>query len=190
MIVGTAAAAGTMMRSHSGVFEFGTSNAIANAGADLTRTTNGVSFTLHTALPAGNAETVWWVIFNNPGGCESPAGPGLACGLGDVLALFDSGNNPAQIAILNADGRVVPPTGEVHFSGRLGIGDPGPGETLVPGGLTDPLHAEIHLVIDDHGAAASDHVTRWAQLHSLTDGCGPAGDQCIDAQDAAFAAPN
>lgn len=183
-----AVAAGGMRHSTSDVLVFGTSDQVPGAAASLTRSNSGVAFTMHTSLPAGNAETVWWIIFNNPAACSSPAGPGLACGLGDVLAVFGTGDNPAEISILNADGRVVPPTGDVSFSGQLAVGSPGPGESLLPGGLTDPLGAEIHLVVDDHGPAASDQQTRWYQTHTLTQGCGPNGDQCSDVQDAAFAA--
>lgn len=181
-------AAGTARRASSDVFVFGTTDQVPGAGTSLTRANDGVSFTLHTTLPAGNAETVWWIIFNNPSECTSPAGPGLSCGLGDVVALFETGDNPAEIAILNADGRVVPPTGDVAFSGQLSVGSAGPGETLVPGGLTNPLGAEIHLIVDDHGPAASDQQTRWFQTHTLSQGCGPNGDQCSDVQDAAFPA--
>lgn len=182
------AAEGSARRSTSDVFVFATTDRVPDAAASLTRGNSGVSFTMHTSLPAGNAETVWWIIFNNPGACTSPAGPGLSCGLGDVLAVFDTGENPAAISILNADGRVVPPTGDVAFSGQLSVGSAGPGETLLPGGLTNALGAEIHLVIDDHGPAASDQQTRWNQTHTLSQGCGPNGDQCSDVQDAAFPA--
>ena len=50
----------------------------------LVRNDNGVAMTIHTVgLPAGTADTVWWVIFNNPSACSHGMG-GLRCGAGDL----------------------------------------------------------------------------------------------------------
>lgn len=95
-------------RTEATVHDFHTFDEIDGATATLTRTANGLSATLSTSLPAGHAETMWWVIFNNPGACTAD---GRGCSDDDIFAVFGGGPNPAGIAILNADGRVVPPSG-------------------------------------------------------------------------------
>lgn len=176
-------------RTETTVHDFHTFDAIDGASATLTRTASGLSATFRTSLPPGHAETMWWVIFNNPAGCTD------GCGEAEILTVFGGGPNPAEVSILNADGRVVPASGGVTFAARLNVGSDGPGEVLLAGGITDPLGALVLLVIDEHGPAASDPHTRWLQTHALTwDGAcpnqtpeNPFGD-CFDTQIAVFPA--
>lgn len=172
------------------VHDFQTFDVIEGASAALTRTTSGLSATMRTTLPAGHAETMWWVIFNDPSAC-TPDGGG--CGDDDIGAVLGGGPNPAGISILNADGRVVPGSGRVTFAAQLNVGSDGPGENLIPGGITNPLGALVLLVVDEHGPASSDPQTRWAQTHGLAmpGACtnqtpeNPIGD-CFDTQIAIF----
>lgn len=162
---------------------------IEGATAALTRTANGLSAQVMTTLPAGHAETMWWVVFNRPGNCAG------ACGGDDVVAAM-GGHNPAEIAVLNADGGVVPPSERETFAAQLSIGSDGPGENLIPGGVTNPLGALVLLVVVDHGPAATDQETRYLQTHALTwpGACpnqtegNPFGD-CADTQIAIFPPP-
>lgn len=174
-------------REETTVHDFATFEAIEGASATLTRTDNGLSAILQTTLPAGNAETLWWVIFNNPAGCTD------GCGDDEIFTAFGGGPNPSGVAILNADGRVVPAAGPVTFAAQLSAGSEGPGQNLIPGGLTNPTGALVLLVVDEHGPAAADQETRYLQTHALTEpgACpnqtpeDPFGD-CFDAQIAVF----
>jgi len=177
-------------RAKAEVHDFHTFDVIDGSAASLTRTPNGLSATLNTTLPAGHAETMWWVIFNDPSACTEDGG---GCSDDDIFAVFGGGSNPAGISILNADGKVVPGSGGVTFAAQLNVGAEGPGESLIPGGITDPLGALVLLVVDEHGPASSDPGTRWAQTHGLTlpGACtnqtteNPFGD-CFDTQIAVF----
>lgn len=166
-------------RAEAPVLNFGDFTPVADAGATLTRTGNGLSFTLKTTAPAKNAETVWWVIFNNPAACSG------GCGEDEINATFGSGGatNPWQLSVLNADGRVVSAAGGVTFAARLNVGSDGPGEVLMPGGVTNPMGADVVLVVVDHGPVSSDHQTRWEQLHTFAGGC---GGPCPEVQIAIF----
>lgn len=185
-ITGLAHPAAASPRTKTTVHDFHTFAVIDGASAGLTRTARGLSATLRTSLPAGHAETMWWVVFNNPSGCTG------GCGADEVETAF-GGPNPAQVSVVNADGRVVPAAGGVSFAAQLSVGSDGPGENLIPGGVTNPLGALVLLVIVDHGPAASDRETRYAQTHALTwaGACpnqtadNPIGD-CMDAHIAVF----
>lgn len=177
-------------RTETTVHDFHTFDVIGGASATLTRTGKGLSATFKTSLPVGHAETMWWVIFNNPDGCTD------GCGDDEVFTAFGGGTNPAEVSILNADGRVVPRSGRTTFAAQLNVGSDGPGEVLLPGGITNPLGALVLLVIDEHGPAASDPQTRWLQTHALTwDGACPNQTaenpfgHCFDTQIAVFPAP-
>lgn len=182
-----------MQRERATVHDFQTGAVIDGATAGLTRNSNGLSATLSTRLPVGgNAMTLWWIIFNNPAGCTG------GCGPDEIGAFVASGGtaNPSELSVLNADGRVVPSSGRTTFSARLNVGSDGPGEVLIPGGVTNPRGAEVHLLVVDHLAASPDPDIRWLQTHALTweGACpnqtpdNPFGD-CVDTQFAVFPAP-
>lgn len=175
------AVAGGARGQHSTVRVFLQPTVIAGASAHLTRSSDGIAFTLHTFLPAGDADTVWWVIFNNPSACTDSAGPGLSCGLGDV-----DPSSPASVSVLNADGLVAGRSGVANFAGSLAVGGTGPGEVLFGDGITNPLGAEVHLLVEDHGVASSDSHTLYLQTHNDGGGCQPT---CMLVQDATFPVP-
>jgi hypothetical protein len=183
LVSASLAAAGSTRGQHSTVRLFMQPTAVSGASAHLTRGSAGISFTLHTFLPAGDADTVWWVIFNNPSACTDSAGPGLSCGLGDV-----DPSSPADVSVLNADGLVVGTDGVANFQGSLTVGGTGPGEVLFGSGITNPLGAEIHLLVEDHGVASSDPATLYLQTHNDGGGCCPP-NSCTLVQDATFPIP-
>jgi hypothetical protein len=176
------AAASDRRGEHSSVRLFMQPTVVAGASAHLTRNSDGIAFTLHTFLPAGNADTVWWIIFNNPSACSDPAGPGLSCGLGDVDPA-----SLAEVSVLNADGLVVGRGGVANFMGSLAVGGSGPGEVLFGDGITNPLGAEIHLLVEDHGVASTDPDVLYLQTHNDGGGCPP--NTCTLVQDATFPVP-
>ncbi len=126
----------------------------------------------------GDATTVWFIVFNSPGGCID------GCGEDDVLDLF-LGDDRAEVGIVRAAGHVAGGT-VFNAAGRLNEG--AAKELLAGTPLQDAMTAEIHLVVRSHGAAANLSGTDLADaLHSVDGGC--ATNTCGDSQFAVFLPP-
>jgi hypothetical protein len=144
---------------------------VGGAWSSLVTNASGASMTLHTnSLDAGHAVTIWWIIFNNVGACRSGIenGGGLRCGESD---LFRTG---VDASVLYATGHVVGNNGVGNFSAHLNTGDAS-GALFGPG-LVNPLGADIHLIVHDHGPV--DQSLMPAQIHSFDVCNGP----CFDPQ--------
>jgi hypothetical protein len=135
--------------------------------SSLVRTSAGISATVHTtALPAGQAVTLWFVVFNNPSACGGPA-----CGLADLLFNLD-----AEGDFLIGGGHVTGNADGVTIAGALRAGDvrgsafPEIGMPDRPIGLTNPLGAQVSVLLHSHGPAATG-TTLEAQISSFTGGC-------------------
>lgn len=142
----------------------------------LKRNADSVEIDVHLRdLTAGNAVTVWAVIFNTPEGCSDP------CDGNDVFP----GDNPANAAVIwSGIGGVA--NGGGNFNGSFTIGEtPGgaPGQILF-GYLADAEGAEIHFVVQDHGEASDDSATLLLQTTTFFGGCPP--NTCVDIQFIAF----
>ncbi|MCH8893821.1 MAG: hypothetical protein IIB32_10000 [Chloroflexi bacterium] len=149
--------------------------------SDLVRTVDGVSMNIDTTdLPVG-AYTVWYVFFNNPAGCSDGE-----CGENDVLP--PNVNPEAEVSLAWATGGIVGPDRMGHFSGSIGLGaDGAPGAVLWGDGLTDPMGAEIHLIVRYHGPATfDDPAVLGAELTSVGGSCSgddvEGGFPCYDTQ--------
>lgn len=144
--------------------------------SDLVRTVDGISMNIDTTdLPVG-ANSVWWVIFNDPSKCSDGE-----CGENDVLP--PPGNVAAGVSVLWAgSGAIVGPDRMAHFSSSLGLGeDSAPGELLWGPALTNPMGAEVHLIVRYHGPAAwEDPVALTGQLSTFGGSCDDFA--CYDAQ--------
>lgn len=145
----------------------------------------GISGSIHTTgLTPGHAVTMWWVVFNHPENCTNPT-VASRCGEGDILV--SGGDESVDGNVLYASGHVIGPDGEGNFGAYLGVGDDS-GIVLMGGGLTNPLGADVHLVVRDHGPA--DGALLGDQLSTFGGGCsnapegtGTAGDyECNDIQ--------
>lgn len=132
---------------------------VAEDGATLIRTKNGVTASLKmpTPLPGsyvyppGNAFqpmvyvghpevfTGWIFIFNNPAGCSDPCN-------GD-----DLGDTPARGGAYNFAGHIVGGS-TLNFAGHVSVGEAPFGG--VP--LDNPAGAEIHLAVAPHGMVQPD----------------------------------
>jgi hypothetical protein len=133
----------------------------------LVRTDAGLSASFKSSgLPAGQAVTLWFVIFNNPSACGGP------CGLADLL-------DPAQAAqgdFLVGAGHVVGDRGTANFGAQLSVGDvrgsafPEIGMPDRPIGLTNPRGAQVGLLLHSHGPMVPGQVLA-SQLSSFTGGC-------------------
>ncbi len=110
--------------------------------SELVRDAEGISMSFDTAdLPVG-AFTVWWVIFNNPTACSNDD-----CGSSDTRL-----GGPAEASILWATGGIVGPDRIGHASAHLKVGlENAPGYVHRGPGLTNPMGAEVHIVIKYHG---------------------------------------
>ena len=150
LLVTPVAQAAPADRSVSNVWSFASGMEVPGASSRLVRTDGGVSASLRTnGLPAGDAVTVWWVIFNNPDSCTSGEG-GFRCGEGD---LFD----PAvDVSVQYAGGHVVG-NGRYAVGAYLSEGDTSgcalAAFNLVCAGLIDSSVADVHLVVRSHGPA-------------------------------------
>ncbi len=136
----------------------------------VTRTGSGISMSLHTTrLPAGDAVTIWWMVFNHPDACISGAtAGGPRCGMADM------GNPAADLSVLYAAGHVIDDSGVADFGGRLAVDDAD--GAIMGTGLHDPAGADVTLVVHDHGPA--DPATVSQQIHTFG-ACNPG---CTDLQ--------
>ena len=114
--------------------------------SELVRDEEGISMSIDTTdLPVG-VFSIWWVIFNNPSGCTNND-----CGGSDTAP--GGAPNPAEASILWATSGIVGPDRVGHASAHLKVGlENAPGEVLRGPALTNPLGAEVHLVVRYHGA--------------------------------------
>jgi hypothetical protein len=91
----------------------------------LARTDSGIAFSLSTTeLQAGNAVTIWWMVFNPNG----------------------------SVSVQYAAGHVIDEGGGAEFGGALQEGDTG-GVINGGPGLLDAQGANVVLVVRDHGPA-------------------------------------
>jgi hypothetical protein len=110
------------------------------ATATLVRRSGGVTFTLHTSqLRPGHAYTVWFVVLNNPAACAA-----TPCSAQDILL------NPATDAqVTYGAGHISGGSGRGSFAGSFTTG---PIAGWLPDrALSNPLGAEVQLVLNDHG---------------------------------------
>ena len=133
----------------------------------LVRTDAGLSATIQSSgIPAGQAVTLWFIVFNNPSACA-----------GDPCSIVDLIFNPAAEGdFLVGGGKVTGDSARVNLGGSLQVGDSsGSGfiEIGMPGraiGLTNPRGAEVHLALHSHGPAVAGPTLR-NQINSFTGGC-------------------
>ncbi len=145
---------------------------VPDASSRLVRDDGGIAMTLQTSgLAAGDAVTVWWVVFNYPENClYGRADLGIRCGPGDFK------NAPVQASVLYATGHVIGGEGVGNFGAYLTISDTT--GALFGLGLTNPRGADVHLIVRDHGQAIPDLVAE--QISSFNGGCPP--NACMNVQ--------
>jgi hypothetical protein len=132
---------------------------VEGAHAELFTTEDDVTVIFRTSdLEPGHVYTAWWVVINNPENCaDSP------CTAADILGNPNSVNSE----VAWADGILVTEKGNMMFAAYLAVGE-------VPGGwfgngVTNPLGAEVHIVIHDHGLLIPEMA--GTMLDSLRGGC-------------------
>lgn len=174
---------------------FATGEPITGAYSKLSRSDTAIATQIRTAATAGDAVTVWYVIFNAPAACSD------ACGEDDIFTGGDPNQgfnfdqiNAARISVVfGGDGDVVNPGGRLALDGGLAEGAVPTGTNqvvigraedgaLVPGpvtGLEDATGAELHIVLQDHGTAHEDPDLLASQLSGFKTACNP---ECTDIQ--------
>ena len=164
---------------HGGVFVM---NPQKRGTSDLVRTVDGISMNIDTTdLPVG-AYSVWWVIFNNPSACSDGE-----CGENDVLP--PPGTVEADVSVLwTGIGTIVGPDRMGHLSASLAVGaDAAPGQLLFGEGVTNPMGAEVHLIVRYHGPANwGDATALVEQLSTFQGGCTPDSSLGVGTDPAAF----
>ena len=161
---------------------------VAGGSAHLLRDAGGFSIDFMTTdLPVGHVVTLWAHIFNNPIACEG------GCGFDDI---FDgapgvqyvnpdgTAGRPGTDHSLNGLGGFVVTNESATFSGQMDI-NTSP-NVVFGNGLHNPLGAEIHFLLRDHGPASDDPAVLQEQLTMGAGGCtnfGGTGDYlCTDFQ--------
>jgi hypothetical protein len=130
----------------------------SGARAAIVRRDGGLSFRFTTTnLRPNHAYTLWFVVLNNPDACT--ASP---CSAPDILL------NPGTLAqVTYGAGHVSGAAGRGTFAGSFRAGDlPG---WLPDASLSNPLGAEIQLVLNDHGPVLSDYLPEM--IHTYRAGC-------------------
>ncbi len=154
----------------------------ADGASMLTRTRNGVAYSLNTRELAPDVPyTNWWITFNNPEKCFKRC----ACGEAD----FD--NPKVDIGVFWATGRISDAYGQAAFSAEVEYGElPGEADQVPFPDFDSPIKrgAEIHLVVRGHGPRIGDGVE---QLTTFNGGCGEGEPNvCVDVQFAEHRSPS
>ena len=145
---------------------------VPGSSASLVSNPNGATTTFHTSeLPEGTY-TTWWIIWNNPDACENPNSI-----LGTQCTLADGKINDTGFSVVFGTGHVVGSNGVGNFGSHLTKDD----LTNVRRGegLTNPMGAEIHILVRYHGELDPTIVAE--EIHTFGGGC-----PCANTQAAAF----
>jgi hypothetical protein len=167
---------------------------VDGAIATLRTTASGARVQFRTlGLHPGHAYTLWFVVINEPQACADHPAP---CRPPDVFAP----GNPTSAQVVGVAGNVVGASGRATFSAHVPTGDID--GWLPDQGLTNPLGAEVHLVLNDHGPKLASHMPGMIKTYrggcsddspfpaifpasALMDGL-PGPNICLLAQDAVF----
>lgn len=154
-------------------------DAVHNSSAQIWRDETGISFKVRTTgLTKGHGYTIWFFSYDNPEACLTGDGnPGTRCTGADLL-------NPAALGSImwGRDGTFVTGNGTTTFSGHRPanttpcltepvVVDEDCSGVLAGHGLHNPLEAEIHFVLRDHGP---DQEEVDDETSTINGGCDPA----------------
>jgi hypothetical protein len=142
-----------------GMMNFADGSAV-DGESHLTRTDNDVFVLVEgEGLVAGDAHTLWFIVFNQPANCSDE------CGENDIFnedgTLYEESVEAAEIGIGNATGNIARADGTIELGGHLVTnGGPAGHQILFPAGLVgDSLltvggdDAEVHVILQSHGNA-------------------------------------
>jgi hypothetical protein len=149
--------------------------------ATLVRSASGITAIFQSqGVPAGQAVTLWMIVFNNPENCDSTPCANIAAAPNEFPPdLF----NPSVAGDFYFASGHVTSGGQTTLGGHLRVGDlrgSGRVEVGIDGGipLMDPFKAEVLLAVHSHGPALRGTELQ-RQLSSFLGGCqaflGPVG---------------
>ena len=141
-------------------------NVAANFGtelgfdATLTRSQAGMSLSASVSgLTPGGTYTLWLILFNDPTACAA------ACAGSDLMGAGVGGSG------VNGDGLIADANGNGTYAATLAVGDAGHHQVIFGPGLTDPMDAELHVVIRNHGPTSADPAELLEQTSIVQGGC-------------------
>jgi hypothetical protein len=135
------------------------SGVVEGAYATLNTNKNGASYTFHASqLKPGNVYTLWFIVLNAPENCATSP-----CTHADLLGSTEL----VQSNVTYAGGHVAGASGQGTFAGHIAAGEMP--DAWYDNDFSDPLGAEIHLVLNDHGPKITDLLSNM--LHSYRGGC-------------------
>lgn len=134
---------------------------IEGATTKITSYEEGIAVNMQTKnLEPGHVYTLVFAVMNKPQDCANA--PGL-CTPVDVLKNWQVTGSD----VVYADGAVADSSGTVNF--RAFVEANQPQGFWFNSGLTNPMGAEIHLLVQDHGPAIADKLS--SMLTSFRGGC-------------------
>jgi hypothetical protein len=134
---------------------------IEGASATLVSSEEGIAIRFVAQnLEANHVYTLWVVIINNPEACSSHP-----CGGPDVLGNPDL----VESEVLQGDNLLYTEDAIMEFTAFVPVGDASEGEGWFGNGLTNPMGAEIHLVVQDHGELIPEMT--GTMLNTVRGGC-------------------
>lgn len=140
----------------------GAVNVVDGAKATLVSTEDGIAGSFATnGLEPGHVYSMWVAIMNNPEACELK--DASHCTGKEVLQRSDV----VQSDVTYGDGVVAASDGTATFrtfipTGKLGY-------SWLGNGLTNPMGAEIHFALHDHGPMIADRIHEM--MSTSRDGC-------------------
>lgn len=164
--VGTAAAEGPPRKdtvpvtwhAQAVTFEDHEAGAVEGASASLVATASGATMRMQTReLEPGHAYTLWYVFVDNPEACNN-----TPCNAADFFT-----NPDVDAQVTYGAGHVVGNSGRGTFTAHLSA-DPVEG-WLPDRSLDNPLGAEYHAVLNDHGPKLAAHMP--GMIRTYRGGC-------------------
>lgn len=154
----------------------------------IQRSPDGIKVWIHSRdLTPGHAVTIWAVVFNRPEECSPEPSIAIAvdgpdngqgppsCGEDDLFGVEGTVPSPADADILWVSGADVGDSGMVWFPvNTVRTGDPTESIFHKLGfpvsGLTNPMGAEVHLIVRTHGPWMND-LFNWDMFSTFAGGC-------------------
>lgn len=132
---------------------------IEGASATVMTSEEGIFALLKTQeLEENHVYTMWVVIINNPEACDNSP-----CTAADVIGKSDEVQSEATWG----DSMIYTEDARMEFTAYVPAGDVH--EPWFGNGLSNPLGAEIHIVVNDHGEVIPELVT--SMLNTYRGGC-------------------
>ena len=124
------------------MFDFDSGTPVGEGSiSTIIRDAHGVTITIHTENLDPGPHSVWVLVWNSPENCTN----------GEPNCLPPPNGSDPFDSVMGGSGTVVGDSGKGNFGFRINVGDTsGVIGGALQTGLTNPMGAEIHLIIADH----------------------------------------